>query len=149
MSNNFKIIGISIETTNENGQAIIDLGALWGTFYTENVIEKIPNKTGNEVYSVYTDYESDHTGKYTTIIGSPVSSLDLIPDGLVGRTFEGANFKKFIAKGTMPNAIAETWKEIWQKDKELNRSYTYDFEVYGEKSQNSENSEVEIFIAVK
>ncbi|MBN9293859.1 MAG: AraC family transcriptional regulator [Flavobacteriia bacterium] len=149
MSNNFKIIGISIETTNENGQAITDLGALWGKFYTENVIEKIPNKTGNEVYSVYTDYESDHTGKYTTIIGSPVSSLDLIPDGLVGRTFEGANFKKFTAKGSMPNAIAETWKEIWQKDKELNRSYTYDFEVYGEKSQNSENSEVEIFIAVK
>ena len=33
--------------------------------------------------------------------------------------------------------------------KELDRKYSYDFEVYGEKSQNGENSEVEIFIATK
>ena len=149
MSNNLKIIGISIETTNKNGQAAIDLGALWGKFYAENIIEKILNRTSDEVYSVYTDYESDHTGKYTAIIGLPVSSLDVIPEGLIGRTFEGANFRKFTAKGPMPDAIAETWKKIWKKDKELNRSYTYDFEVYGEKSYNGENSEAEIFIAVK
>jgi len=149
MSNNLKIIGISIETTNKNGQAAIDLGALWGKFYAENIIEKIPNRTGDEVYSVYTDYESDHTGKYTAIIGLPVSSLDVIPEGLIGRIFEGENFRKFTAKGPMPDAIAKTWKEIWTKDKELNRSYTYDFEVYGEKSHNGENSEAEIFIAIK
>jgi predicted transcriptional regulator YdeE len=43
----------------------------------------------------------------------------------------------------------ETWKEIWDKDKELNRKYTADFEVCGEKSQNGENSEVEIYIAIE
>ena len=49
----------------------------------------------------------------------------------------------------MPNAVVTTWVDIWQKDKELDRKYSYDFEVYGEKSQNGENSEVEIFIATK
>jgi len=49
----------------------------------------------------------------------------------------------------MPEAVAKTWTTIWERDKELNRKYTYDFEVYGEKSQNGENSEVEIYIASK
>ena len=49
----------------------------------------------------------------------------------------------------MPNAVVNTWLEIWHKDKELKRKYSYDFEVYGAKSQNGENSEVEIYIATQ
>ena len=144
-----QIIGISTETTNQDGKSAQDLGQLWGRFYAENIVEKIPNKAGNEVYSIYTDYESDYTGKYTTIIGTKVTSLADIPDGLIGRAFGKQNFKKFIAKGAMPDAVVTTWKEIWKKDKELNRSYTYDYEVYGEKSQNGGNSEVDILVGVK
>lgn len=144
---NFKIIGIETETTNENGKSAEDLGKLWEQFYGENVPSKIPNKAGNEVYSIYTDYETDYKGKYTSIIGLKVSSLDQIPDGLIGREFNGGEYRRFVAKGQMPNAVMETWKEIWTKDNELNRKYTADFEVYGQKSQNGENSEVEIYIA--
>lgn len=79
--NNFKIIGISVETTNQNNQAAIDLGKLWQQFYSEEIFNKIPNKDSEEVYAIYTSYESDYTGKYTTIIGQRVSSLDHIPDG--------------------------------------------------------------------
>ncbi|MEO8961305.1 MAG: GyrI-like domain-containing protein [Ginsengibacter sp.] len=146
---NFKIIGIATETTNENGKSAEDLGKLWERFYTENVAGQIQNKTSDEIYSVYTDYESDYTGKYLTIIGLKVDSIDEIPDGLTGREFKGGKYQKFIAKGPMPNAVAETWREIWAKDKELNRKYTADIEVYGTKSQNGENSEVEIFIAIE
>lgn len=49
----------------------------------------------------------------------------------------------------MPDAVIGIWKEIWVKDKELNREYSTDFEVYGEKSLNGENSEIEIYIGVK
>lgn len=52
----FPIIGISVRTTNENGQAIKDIGPLWERFLSENLIEKIPNKVDPTVYSVYTDY---------------------------------------------------------------------------------------------
>ncbi|MDR6300812.1 putative transcriptional regulator YdeE [Mesonia maritima] len=48
----------------------------------------------------------------------------------------------------MPNAVVESWKEIWIKDKELNRKYTADFEVYEQNSQKGKKSEVEIFIAI-
>ena len=49
----------------------------------------------------------------------------------------------------MPNAVVNVWLDIWKRDKELDRKYSYDFEVYGQKSQNGENSEVEIYIAKK
>lgn len=149
MTKGFKIIGISTRTTNKDNKSQQDLEKLWGKFMSENIFEKIPNKISNEILSIYTDYVSDFTEDYTTIIGVSVSTLDKIPSELIGREFPAENFEKFTAKGEMPYAVVNTWIEIWQKDKELNRKYTYDFEVYGEKSQNGENSEVEIYIATK
>lgn len=149
MENGFKIIGISTITTNKNHQAQQDLGKLWNQFFSENIFDKIQNKTSSDILSIYTDYKSDYTDEYTTIIGVPVTTLGEIPDGLIGREFQSENFQKFTAKGKMPKAVADTWIDIWQRDKELNRNYSYDFEVYGEKSQNGEESEVEIFIAIK
>jgi predicted transcriptional regulator YdeE len=144
-----KIIGISVRTTNQNNQSAQDIGNLWRQFYADKLVDKIPNKSSNAVYSIYTDYQSDFTGEYTTIIGLKVDSLDTIPAGLIGRHFPADNFVQFIAKGQMPNAVLNTWANIWKQDKELNRKYAYDFEVYGDTSQRGENSEVEIYIATK
>lgn len=146
---NFKIIGIATKTTNENGKASEDLGKLWEQFYTKNIPSQIVDIKSDEIYAIYTDYESDYKGQYTCIIGMKVNSLDKVPTDLIGREFRSGKYQKFIAKGQMPNAIMETWKEIWSKDKELNRKYTADFEVYGKNSQNGENSEVDIYIAMQ
>ncbi len=148
MTNGFKIIGISVRTTNKNNQSQQDLGKLWNKFFSENIIDKIPNKVSSNIITIYTDYKSDYTDDYTTIIGIPVSALDEIPNGLIGREFEAENFEKYTAKGEMPNAIMNTWIDIWRRDKDLKRKYTYDFEVYGPKSQNGKDSEVEIYIAM-
>lgn len=148
MINGFKVIGIEVRTTNQNNQSQTDLGKLWQQFFTENIFDKIPNKVSNNLLSIYTDYTSNYTGFYTTIIGVPVASLDDVPNGLIGREFPAENFKKFTAKGEMPAAVALTWVDIWNKDEDLDRKYTYDFEVYGPKSQSEKDAEVEIFIAV-
>ena len=144
-----KIIGIETRTTNQNGQAMKDIGGLWNRFFSENIQSKILNAVNSNVYAIYTDYESDYTGEYTTLLGLEVSSLDEIPSGLVGREFPKQNFKRFLAKGAMPQAVAEAWQKIWEQDKELNRLYQYDYELYTEKSQQGDLSEVEIFIGVK
>jgi len=146
---NFKIIGISTETTNQNNQAAADLAALWQRFYAEEIFNKIPNKESEDVYAVYTDYESDYTGKYTTIIGQRVTSLGNIPDGFLGREIKNEKLLRYKAKGEMPQAVLETWQEIWANDIALYRTYNADFEVYGEKSQQGANSEVEIYIGVR
>lgn len=146
---NFKIIGISVETTNQNNQAAIDLGQLWERFYKEQIFNKIPNKESEEVYAVYTDYESDYTSKYTSIIGQRVSTLETIPDGMVGREIKNERLLRYVAKGEMPNAVVEIWKEIWANNIALYRTYNADFEVYGAKSQNGDESEVEIYIGIR
>lgn len=143
----FKIIGISVRTTNENGQSMTDMGQLWDRFYSTDILSTIPNRINNDIYSVYTNYQADYKGAYTAIIGCKVNSLDSIPEELIGREFTGGQYIKYIAKGKMPDAVINKWKEIWDKDTELNRKYTADFEVYGQKSQNPDNAEVEIYIA--
>ncbi len=145
----FKVIGISVETTNQEGQAVQDIGQLWQHFFQENIPAQIKNKESEDIYSIYTDYETDFTGKYTCIIGFRVSHLDEIPKGLIGRNFEGGPYQKLIAKGMMPNAVGEKWQEIWRNDAKLNRKYTADFELYTEKSQQGVESEVDIYLAVK
>ena len=75
----FKIIGISVRTTNEGGKSSADLGKLWERFYKENVSSKIPGKISDDIYSVYTDYESYYKGSYTTIIGCKVNSQIIFP----------------------------------------------------------------------
>ena len=148
MTNGFKIIGISTRTTNKNNQSKVDIEKLWERFFAEKIIEKIPNKSSLDIISIYTDYKSDFTDEYTTIIGLKVSTLNDIPTGLIGREFKSDNFQKFTAKGQMPKAVLDTWLNIWQREAELNRKYNYDFEVYGEKSQNDENSQVEIYLSI-
>ncbi|HEY4289931.1 MAG TPA: GyrI-like domain-containing protein [Puia sp.] len=149
ITSGFKLIGLSIRTTNKDNKAVHDVGNLWERFFSEKVFEKIPNKQSKEILSIYTDYESDYTGEYTAIIGVAVATLDEVPEGLIRREFRAEMFQTFLAKGEMPKAVASMWSEIWRRDKELNRKYTYDFEVYGEKSQQGANSEVEIFLAIK
>lgn len=145
----FKIIGVSVRTTNENGQSSKNIGALWNTFMTEGILDKIPNKISNEIYSIYTDYESDHTKPYTTILGCKVENIDKIPEGMIAKTVDGGNYTKFVAKGDMTKgaSVYKEWMKIWQMD--LQRTYTADFEVYGEKAQNPTDAEVDIFIATK
>ncbi len=143
----FNVIGIAVRTSNENEQAATDIPALWEKFMAEGIAEKIPNKTDHSLYCIYTDYEKDHTKPYTTILGCKVENLDIIPDGMVGKTFETATYKKYVAKGNiLQGLVYNEWIKIWNAG--LPRTFTTDFEVYGEKAQNPEDAEVDIYIAV-
>lgn len=144
----FNVIGISVRTTNENGQSGKDIPALWSQFMTEEIQSKIPNKVSEDLFCIYTDYEKDHTKPYTTILGCKVESLDVVPENMIGKTIESANYKELIAKGNLSEGIVfNKWLEIWNSD--LDRSFTADFEVYGEKTQNPEKAEVAIYIALQ
>jgi len=144
----FNIIGISIRTTNENGQASKEIAELWQKFMSENIVSKIPNKIGNDVYSLYTEYESDHTKPYTTILGCKVENLDNIPNGMVGNSFTGGNYIKTSAKGDlMQGMIVNHWAKIFDMD--LERIYSVDFEIFGEKAQNPSDAEVDFYVSVK
>ena len=144
----FNVIGISVRTTNENNQAATEIADLWGKFMIEGVLEAIPNKIDNTVYSIYTDYESDHTKPYSVVLGCKVENLDEIPDGMTGKIIEGGNYVKLSAKGNLAEGlIVNKWIEIWGMD--LNRVFTADYEVFGERAQNPADAEIDFLIAVK
>ena len=144
----FKVIGISVRTTNENGQSGTDIPALWARFMADAIMEKIPNKIGQSLYCIYTEYEKDHTKPYTTILGCRVDSLENIPAGLMGREFAGGNYEKRTTIGNINEGIVfDEWTKIWSSD--LPRAFTADFEVYDERAQNPDNAEVDIFVALR
>lgn len=144
----FKIIGISIQTTNENNQASKDIAALWGRFMEENLLTKIPNKASSDIYSLYTSYEGDHTQPYTTILGCRVENLDEIPVGMIGKSIVGGKYFKTSTKGDlMQGLIVKQWEKIFGMD--LDRTYVADFEIYGKKAQNPSAAEVDVFVGIK
>ena len=144
----FSVIGIKVRTTNENAQAAKDIVALWNTFMSEHILDKIPNKISTEVFSIYTNYEGDYTKPYDTILGCKVSSIDEVPNGMVAHTIKASTYKKSIAKGDLSkNVVYNKWLEIWNA--KVDRLYTSDFEIYGEGASNPENAEVPIYIAIK
>jgi len=144
----FYVIGIAVRTTNQGQQSSVDIPQLWHRFFAESILDQIPNKVDACFYSVYTDYAGDFTQPYTAILGCRVSTLDNIPEGMVGKAIPGGEFVQFTAKGSLnKGAVFSEWLKIWST--KLNRKYTADFEVYGEKAQNPEDAEVGIFVAVE
>jgi predicted transcriptional regulator YdeE len=143
----FQIIGIEIRTSNQT--AIIDLSKLWGKFFAENIKDRIPNKVNSDFLAVYTNYEGNHTKPYTCILCCEVNSLETIPAGMIGKTIPFAKYEVLSVAGKMPDKIVETWNNIWNSDIEKRRAYIADFEQYGNKYGNPENSDMDIYIGIK
>lgn len=143
----FKLIGLKLhkKTTNEGGQSSIDCGNLWQKFETENFIEIIPNKLGEEIYSVYFDYEGVGTKSFSYFIGCNVAIDTVVPKGMDSLFIPSENYFKVTAKGKMTGCITDAWKRIWSSG--INRTYKYDFEVYDERSKDWSNAEIEIFVS--
>jgi predicted transcriptional regulator YdeE len=145
----FKLIGLRLngKTSNENGQSGIDCGNLWQKFEKEHITDRISGKIGDEIYAVYFEYEGDHTKPFSYLIGCKVKENSQAPEGMTSLTIPAGNFIKLIAKGKMPDCIANAWKDIWNSD--IERAYQYDFEIYDQRSKDWSNAEVDICVSNK
>lgn len=142
------VIGIDCRTSNAKEAGPQDIPKLWERFYSEDVMNQIPNKISNEVVALYCDYEGDHTQPYSVVIGCPVNSIDTIPEKMVAKKIPATSYAVFRAIGEHPKALIETWGHIW-KESDLARTYTGDFELYGDKFVSGHPKELEVFIAVR
>ncbi|MFL5759047.1 MAG: GyrI-like domain-containing protein [Thermomicrobiales bacterium] len=148
------VVGIATRTTNdlERDPATASIGQLWQRFYREGVGDQIPDRVEpSAILGVYTDYESDHTGAYTLMLGFEVESLNEIPDGLRGITIPAADYAVFPVTGSMPDALIGKWIQIWSHfDGAANgrRSFQSDIEFHRTDPQTGE-ARVEIAIAVE
>lgn len=109
---NLIIVGISVRTTTQDGKAMTDIGNLFNQFFSQNIIEKIENKLSNDVYCVYTDYESDYMGEYTVYIGCSVSSTN-DQSNFANKHIPKSKYRKYTSKGNIHGVVGKTWNEIW------------------------------------
>ncbi|MCH3965207.1 MAG: GyrI-like domain-containing protein [Clostridium sp.] len=81
------------------------------------------------------------------IVGCEVSDLATIPKSMVSKVIPSSKYCVITARGKMPDSIRKVWEYVWKGD--IERTYTGDFEFYDKRYDGSENSEVDIYVAVK
>lgn len=139
------LIGIECRISNAPDAAPKDIPQLWQKFYSQHILGSIPNRLSDEVVALYCDYEKDHLGAYTCVIGCKVSALEQIPDGMVGKTIPASDFAVYRTTGEFPQSVVATWNAIWGSS--LKRTFTGDYELYGESFARAQ--EVEISVAIE
>lgn len=146
------VMGAELRTTFKDNACYTDIPAFWKMVEKNDIIASIPHKTSPHVLlGVYTNYTPDFSltsGYHSLIVGVPVSSEDVIPSGMVVKHIPSSKYAVFTAKGPFATAIGKAWVDVWQ-NKDIQRTFTNDFEWYDANSTDDENSVVKIYIAIK
>ncbi|SHM70289.1 Predicted transcriptional regulator YdeE, contains AraC-type DNA-binding domain [Duganella sacchari] len=132
------IAGITLRTDNSEA-GMQKIQQHWGQFFQQGVTAKVARAVDPAIYEAYFDYESDANGAYTLMLGNRVPSGEDVPAGLHQVTLPAATYAKFTIDD--PRAIRQAWEHIWSRA-DLQRTYSGDFEVIGEKS-------ADIYVAVQ
>ena len=139
--------GIEVKTTNENGKSIQDIANMWQTFFMKGIYDNIENKVNVKTIGLYTDYEKDYTKPYNFVVCTEVSENSKNVGNRVVKVIPKGKYAKFVIHGDVQNAVGQAWQEIWKMD--LNRKYTCDFEEYQNNSEDMQNQEIHIYIAIE
>lgn len=143
----FDIIGPTIVTCNESGDAAGDINRLWQDFFEGDMLHKIRGRADNVLYAVYSDYEGDHTKPYRVTLGCRTERGSPVPEGMQQVFVPGGDYAIFAARGEQPAALISTWEGIWKSN--LPRSYKADVEIYGPRFFEEGIHEVLVCVGVK
>ena len=149
----FYVAGSQVRTNNADEMAGHGkIGLLWQNLMQQNLTAQIPNRIGDALIVVYSNYASDEKGEYDYLIGARVSSVDHLPAGMTWRKIESGAYAVILTdKGQMPGVLQAAWARIWKMTPaELGgrRRFVTDFEVYDERSANMQNAQVEIHVGL-
>lgn len=133
----FTVVGVTVRTNNAaeaGGQGKIP--QLWEGVMQNGTLEQIPNKDGDALVVVYSDYASDHTGDYNYTLGYKVTSADKIPEGMVARTIRAGKYAVLNSEQGPPQQVIGA---LWQRINSMTpqqlggtRAYQTDFETYAD-----------------
>ncbi|AZN36187.1 GyrI-like domain-containing protein [Iodobacter ciconiae] len=141
----FTVAGIAVRTKNsdEFNPTTARIARLWGQFFTENLIDKIPDRLADSpVYGVYSEFENDANGLYDLTAGVSVRQAG---DDFTHVAIEPGSYLVFEGAGPMPGAVIQAWGHVWtyfEQNPQIKRSYQSDFESY------LGPSEVHVYIGV-
>lgn len=144
------LIGISERTDNAReleGNGVIP--ALWQRYFQEAIHQIIPNKNDpTRIIAAYHDIERDDRGPYNFFIGTSVTSLTHIPEGMVGLIVPGGRFIEVTtARGPLRSIGLDAWQKIWASELiRKHRHFEVDLEVYDLANMDPDNSQFKIYI---
>ena len=98
------------------------------------------------MYGVYTNYDGDYTKPYDFYACCEIEDSKSNNDEFSVVSVPESKYAKFSIRGNYDESAEKLWNEIWNT--ELDRKYTYDFEVYHNDGNDPENQLLEIYIAV-
>lgn len=121
------INGKRIRTNNATLQGVMEL---W---------QEVTNlQLSGDVYAIYYNYESNHSGDYDLLIGSETCDL---PDSV---ELANCQYIEIPVEGNSIDNIGKTWQKIWSDpDIEAKRTYQTDYEKY------SKDGSVTIYLSIK
>jgi predicted transcriptional regulator YdeE len=129
----FTVIGVTVRTSREaeaGGQGQIP--ALWQNAFTTGQLDQIPNRVGDGIVVVYSDYTE--AGEYNYTLGVKVSSADTVPTGMVKRVIPAGKYAVVQSEmGAPQDVIPAMWIRIGKmtpSDLGGTRAYQMDFETY-------------------
>ena len=131
------IVGFAARTGNEDPQMGAIIGDLWKQLYTPENTEKIQNRVNSYAIGLYSNYDKEG---YQVTAGFEVSDAES-GNGFTVKTIPAGRYAKFSVHGDMIEAVANSWKEIWETP--LDRTFTGDFEEY------LSQEDIDIYIAIK
>ena len=131
------IVGFAARTGNEDPQMGAIIGGLWKQLYTPENTAKIQNRVNAYAIGLYSDYDKEG---YQVTAGFEVSDAES-GNGFTVKTIPVGRYAKFSVHGDMIEAVANSWKEIWETP--LDRTFTGDFEEY------LSQEDIDIYIAIK
>ena len=131
------IVGFTARTSNEDPQMGAIIGGLWKQLYTPENTEKIQNRVNSYAIGLYSNYDKEG---YQVTADFEVRDAEN-QNGSAVKTIPAGRYAKFSVHGDMIEAVANSWKEIWETP--LDRTFTGDFEEY------LSQEDIDIYIAIK
>ena len=149
----FHVAGLSARTSNDiESTPGAHIPKLWQQFMQSNLAAQLTNKIGQEIYVVYTDYESDYTGAYTYIIGYRVQSPENLPHQLTSAEVPAGEYAVLTSEvGLAPQIVPALWAKVWpMTPAELGgtRAYQSDFELYDHRAVNPQQTQIDLFLGL-
>jgi len=144
----FKVVGLEIETTVQECMNNNPHTKLWEEFMKQ--VWKIKNRAGPEFYGVCISINEKEC-KFKSIACVEVSSLDNIPEGMVGEIVPASKYAVYEHKGKI-SGISDTYAKLYEEEmpKSGLKQKEVWLEVYDERYKHeSDDSIMEIWCSVE
>ena len=146
----FMVIGPAIRTTGDNEENFKRIPNFWIECNNNKVFETIPNLINNNTcYGICLDMKGN---EFTYMAAVEVSTLEQIPENMIGREIPRAKYAIFTARGPVTQAVQDMTRYIygeWVSKSEYSLAESPDFELYDERFNDSDDCEVDIYVPIK